>query len=165
MAKRKVPPARLRYEAAHPSLTVRVPAAVKARIGELAKAEGLSVSEWVQAVAAEHQTDPAEAYRRGHDEGYAKGREAGRAEGFVQGRRMGADAGIRAGILLDCLAREDGRQYLAATVAKNLAADDDRLATALAAAGRFGKEAELRRYVARLTRTGRSSAHSFTPHA
>lgn len=155
MAKRTVAPSRRRYEAAHPSLTVRVPTAVKARVAELAKAEGLSVSEWVQAVAAGHEADPAEAYRRGHDEGFAKGREGGMAEGLVQGRRMGADADIRAGILLDCLAREGGRQYHAAIVAKNLTADDDRLATAFAAAGRFGKEADLRRYVARLTRTGR----------
>ena len=44
---RRKPPSRVRYEAEHPSLTVRVPAQVKARVLAAAQAEGLSVSEWV----------------------------------------------------------------------------------------------------------------------
>ena len=69
-------PSRQRYEAEHPSLTVRVPAEVKARIAEAAKAEGLSVSEWVQAMAAGHAADATAAYRRGLDAGREQGETA-----------------------------------------------------------------------------------------
>ena len=72
-AKRQKAPSRQRYEAEHPSLTVRVPAEVKAKITEAAKAEGLSVSEWVQAMAAGHAPDATAAYRRGLDAGREQG--------------------------------------------------------------------------------------------
>ena len=61
---RRKRPSRIRYEAEHPSLTVRIPGEVKAKIMATAQAEGLSVSEWVQAVAAGHATDAADAYAR-----------------------------------------------------------------------------------------------------
>jgi len=53
-------PSRLRYEAEHPSLTVRVPAEVKARIAEAAMAAG-------------HAADATTAYRRGQAEGRRQG--------------------------------------------------------------------------------------------
>lgn len=65
---RRKPPARLRYEAEHPSLTVRVRAEVKAKVLGAAQAEGLSVSEWVQAMAAGHAAKAADAYRRGEEQ-------------------------------------------------------------------------------------------------
>lgn len=155
MAKQKTPPSRQRYEEANPSLTVRVPAAVKTRVGELARAQGLSVSEWVQAAAAGHEADPVEAYRRGRGEGYAEGERAGQAEGRRAGIAVGAQAGLRVGILLDCLAREGGRSYHAPTVAKSLLADVEQVQIALAAATEFGKEVEFRRYLNRLAKPGR----------
>lgn len=154
MPKRKTPPSRQRYEAAHPSLTVRVPAAVKARVGALARAQELSVSEWVQAAAAEHEWDPADAYRRGRDEGYADGHKAGAAEGRRAGLMVGARAGARAGILLDVLVRKDGREFDVAALADKLAADDEGPQIATAVARQYGEEASLRRFMARL-RAGR----------
>ena len=73
---RRKPPSRLRYEAEHPSLTVRVPAEVKVSVLTAAAAEGLSVSEWVQAMATGHARDAAKAYERGLAEGRIQGRKA-----------------------------------------------------------------------------------------
>lgn len=154
MPKRKAPPSRQRYEQGHPSLTVRLPAAVKERVAELARAQGLSVSEWVQAAAAEHEADPADAYRRGRDDGYADGHKAGAAEGRRAGLAVGARAGARTGILLDVLARKDGREFDVTAVAHKLAADEEGLQIAAAVARQYGEEASLSRFMARL-RTGR----------
>jgi hypothetical protein len=73
---RRKPPSRTRYETEHPSLTVRVPAEVKAQVLAAARAEDLSVSEWVQAMAAGHAADAGRAYARGLAEGRAQGRKA-----------------------------------------------------------------------------------------
>ena len=77
MRKRTVPPARRRYEAAHPTVTARVPAAVKAAIEQAAVVEGLSVSAWIQAQAAGHGTPVNEAY--------AAGQALGERGGFLAG--------------------------------------------------------------------------------
>lgn len=77
MAKRKVPPSRTRYEAAHPTLTVRIPVAVKTTIQQAAAANGLSVSEWLQAQVAGHVTKTAQAYQQGVQHGQQSGVYAG----------------------------------------------------------------------------------------
>jgi len=66
MIKHSKPPARQRYEAAHPTLTVWIPADVKTAIVLAAHAEGLSIGEWLQAQVAAHVTDVATAYQRGY---------------------------------------------------------------------------------------------------
>lgn len=111
MTRRKVPPSRMRYEASHPSLTVRLPAEVKVKVQEAARAEGLSVSEWVQATAAGHTAEIAGAYRRGQEEGERAGEVRGYARGLDAGRRAGELAGYRAGLLAYGLALERGGAF------------------------------------------------------
>ena len=117
---RRKPPSRLRYEAEHPSLTVRIPAEVKAKVLAAAQAESLSVSEWVQAMAAGHAAKAADAYSRGQE----AGREAGDAEGYQRGRAEGEQvagiAGFRAGLLAHAFAAAHGRHYDPATIARRL---------------------------------------------
>ena len=127
---RRKPPSRLRYEAEHPSLAVRIPADVKAQVLAAAKAEDLSVSEWVQAMASGHAAKAADAYRRGE----AAGRKAGDAEGYQRGRAEGEQvagiAGFRAGLLASVFAAEHGRHYNSATITQRLAEHPDQRAIA-----------------------------------
>ena len=127
---RRKPPSRLRYEAEHPSLTVRVPAEVKAKVLAAAQAEGLSVSEWVQAMAAGHAAKAADAYRRGEDAGREKGEAEGYQRGRAEGEQLGGIAGFRAGLLTSIFAAEHGRQYNATTIAQRLAEHPDQRAIA-----------------------------------
>ncbi len=90
---RRKPPSRLRYEAEHPSLTVRVSMETKTKVLAAAKAQGLSVSEWVQAMAAGQPARAADAYRRGQEDG----RKAGEASGYLRGQAEGLAAGRRQG--------------------------------------------------------------------
>lgn len=120
MSNRKVPPSRRRYEEAHPSLTVRVPAEVKVKVQACARAEGLSVSEWVQAQAAGHNADAAETYRRGLEEGERSGEARGYAKGLREGGRQGRIAGYRAGILAYGLNLKSGRAFNIATIARHV---------------------------------------------
>ena len=101
---RRKPPSRLRYEAEHPSLTVRIPAEVKAAVLAAAQAEDLSASEWVQAMAAGHAAKAADAYQRGR----------------AEGEQAAGLAGFRAGLLASIFAAEHGRHYAAETVARGL---------------------------------------------
>ena len=101
---RRKPPSRLRYEAEHPSLTVRIPAEVKAAVLVAAQAEDLSVSEWVQAMAAGHAAKAADAYRRGR----------------AEGEQAAGIAGFRAGLLTSAFAADHGRHYAPETVAQRL---------------------------------------------
>ena len=127
---RRKPPSRVRYEAEHPSLTVRVPAEVKAKVLAAAKAEGLSVSEWVQAMAAGHAAKAAEAYRRGQEAGRRQGEAEGYERGRAAGQELGGSAGFRAGVLTALFAAEQGRSYSAPTIAARLAEQPDQLAIA-----------------------------------
>ena len=122
--KRK-PPSRLRYEKEHPSLTVRVPAAVKAAELAAAQAEDPSVSEWVQAMAAGHAAKAADAYRRGQEVGKTEGEAAGYQRGRAEGEQVAGKAGFRAGVLASSFAAEDGRSYDPATLARRLLEDPD----------------------------------------
>ncbi len=117
---RRKPPSRLRYEAEHPSLTVRIPAEVKAKVLAAAQAEGLSLSEWVQAMAAGHAAKAADAYRRGEEAGRRQGDAEGYARGRAEGEQLGGAAGLRAGLLASSFAAEHGRSYDAAAVARAL---------------------------------------------
>ena len=129
MARRK-PPSRLRYEAEHPSLTVRIPAEVKAKVLTAADAEGLSVSEWVQAMASGHAAEAADAYRRGQDVGRQESDAAGYQRGRAEGEQVAGQAGFRAGLLAHAFAAEHGRSYNAATIAQRLAEHADQRAIA-----------------------------------
>jgi flagellar biosynthesis/type III secretory pathway protein FliH len=127
---RRKPPSRLRYEAEHPSLTVRIPAEVKAKVLAAAQAEGLSVSEWVQAMAAGHAAKAADAYRRGQEAGRQEGDAEGYERGRGEGEQLGGTAGFRAGILAANFAADHGRSYNSATIAQRLAEHRDQGAIA-----------------------------------
>lgn len=115
MAKRKAP-SRARYEAEHPSLTVRVPIKVKAQVQAAAQAESLSVSKWVQALAAGHAANACQAYQNGLITGRAQGR---RLEAILEAASLSSRYGGQLGGTEDCWF-----DRLAAPWAKNLAADD-----------------------------------------
>ena len=125
---RRKPPSRLRYEAEHPSLTVRVPAEVKAKVLAAAQAEGLSVSEWVQAMAAGHAAKAADAYRRGEDAGREKGEAEGYQRGRAEGEHLGGIAGFRAGLLTSIFAAEHARSYNGAAIVQRLTEHPDQRA-------------------------------------
>jgi len=88
---RPKPPARRRYEAAHPCVTVRVPAEVLQDLRAGAAAAGLSVSAWVAALVRQ---------------GEAARRRASEAE-----RREAVRTGFHAGLLAATLAHAEGRRY------------------------------------------------------
>ena len=115
MAKRKAP-SRARYEAEHPSLTVRVPVEVEAQVQAAAQAQGLSVSEWVQALAAGHTAKLSQAYHNGLMAGRAQDR---RLEAILDAASLCSRYGGQLGGTEDCWF-----DRLAAPWAKNLAADD-----------------------------------------
>ncbi len=122
MPKRSTPPARRRYEAAHPTVTARVPAAVKTTLQTRLAAEGLTFSEWVQAQVAEHTPDLTAAYEHGRQAGQAAGETVGYNRGQADGVRQGRTAGFRAGILASELLHAEGRHYDAGTVAEHVLA-------------------------------------------
>lgn len=74
-------PSRMRYEAAHPTLTARVPAKVKAELETVLDSEGTTFSEWVRQQAA-----GASAVRREEDAARQAGYAVGLAEGRAQAR-------------------------------------------------------------------------------
>ncbi len=116
MPKRKVTPRRQEYEAAFPTVTGRIPAAVKEKLAEVLRAEDLNFSEWVQARVAGSTAQSTAVYRRGQTEGEAAGYQRGRAEG----ERAGADAGFLAGLLVSTFAAEHGRHYRSEAAARRL---------------------------------------------
>jgi len=114
------PPSRLRYEAEHPSLTVRIPAEVKAAVLAAAQAEDLSVSEWVQAMASGHAAKAADAYRRGQDSRRQEGDAAGYQRGRAEGEQVAGLAGFRAGLLVSIFAAGHGSSYDPTTITGRL---------------------------------------------
>ena len=75
-------PSRVRYESAHPTLTARVPAEVKAQLEAALAAERTSFSEWVRRQAAgstEARRDDAALRAAGYAAGLADGRAQARA--------------------------------------------------------------------------------------
>ena len=129
MPKRK-PPSRLRYEAEHPSLTVRLPAEAKAKVLAAAQAEDLSVSEWVQVMAGGHAAKAADAYRRGQDAGRKEGEGAGYQRGRVDGEQVAGLAGFRAGLLVSNFAAAHSRSYNPASIVQHFLEHPDQRAIA-----------------------------------
>ena len=117
------PPSRQRYEAAHPTLTARVPAAVKARLQAALAAEGLTFSEWIQAQVAGHVGEVAAAYNAGRAVGTAAGDAAGYRRGYADGAAWAAAVGFRAGLTVATWAHARGRTYHVPTLWDRLRAD------------------------------------------
>ena len=68
--KRHVPPSRLRYEASHPTVTVRVSRELHDELRELQKTAGLSMADILRIGLGKAQPDFEEAYDRGVQDGY-----------------------------------------------------------------------------------------------
>ena len=149
MPNRRKPPSRLRYEAEHPSLTVRVPAEVKARIRAAAEAEGLSVSEWVQAQVGGHVADAAAAYERGRAEGYGAGEQAGYRKGRQAGEEAGRWGGFVAGLLEARFLAAKGKAVDPDALAQHLLQHPERRAVAEAILRARGQGPELARLLRR----------------
>jgi len=114
-------PQRQAYEAQFPTVTGRIPAAVKEKLAEILHAEDLNFSEWVQARVAGSGAQATAAYRRGRDKGQKDGEAAGYERGRTEGERIAGMAGFRAGLLASIFAAEHGGSYSGATVAQRLA--------------------------------------------
>jgi hypothetical protein len=104
---RRVPPSRLRYEAAHPTVGVHCDVETKARLVALRDATGLSLGALVKQALGVLERDVDTARRIGRRQGLVEGRRAGRdlgrTVGFEEGRRAGRDEGLTAGF-------EEGRE-------------------------------------------------------
>ena len=87
--KRKVPPSRLRYEANHPTVTVRVDQALYDELKRLKDSSGLSVAEVLKIGLEKAQPIAKDSYRIGFDVGMEKGR----AEGYLDGVKKGFEWG------------------------------------------------------------------------
>ena len=120
MSKRKISPRRQEYEAEFPTVTGRIPAAVKEKLAEILRAEDLNFSEWVQARVAGSGAQATAAYRRGRTEGQKAGEAAGYQRGRAEGEQVAGQAGFRAGLLASIFADEHNRHYDAVTIARRL---------------------------------------------
>jgi len=152
-AKRKAP-SRVRYEAEHPSLTVRVPAEVKAKIQQAADAEGLSVSEWVQAMAARHTPDVTAAYEKGRAAGRTEGEKAGYQRGRSDGEAAGRSGGLAAGLLEAAFLARQNKHWPVETVAGWLLEHSDWRAAAEAVLKSRGHGDALARLLRSVARSG-----------
>ena len=89
---RHCPPSRIRYEAAHPTVTARVSAEVRAKLDAVLVADGRSFSEWLQAqvgdVTDQREQAMASGHEAGHREGLADGRTQGRAAYLILSAAM-----------------------------------------------------------------------------
>lgn len=130
MPKRKISPRRREYETAFPTITARIPAAVKEKLAEVLRAEDLNFSEWVQAQVAGSGAQATAAYQRGRTEGEKAGEAEGYRRGRAEGEQVGGAAGFRAGLLAHAFANEHGRRYHAATIARYLAEHPEQRAIA-----------------------------------
>lgn len=83
--KRKVPPSRLRYEARHPTVTVRVDQAGYDELKRLKDSSGLSVAEVLKIGPERAQAVTEDSYRIGFEVGI----EHGRKEVFAKGAKKG----------------------------------------------------------------------------
>ena len=130
MPRRKISARRQEYEAAFPTVTGRIPAAVKEKLAEILRAEDLNFSEWVQARVAGSGAQTTAAYSRGEQAGREQGEVQGYQRGRTEGERAAGAAGFRAGLLASIFAAEHGRRYNAATLAQRLAEHPDQRAIA-----------------------------------
>ena len=93
-ARRHVPPSRLRYDAAHPTVAVHCDLETKARLIALRDATGLSLGELVKQALELLERDVESARRDGFNKGLVEGRRAGREEGRTAGLEEGRKAGF-----------------------------------------------------------------------
>jgi hypothetical protein len=91
--RRDVPPSRLRYEAAHPTVAVHCDVETKARLLALREATGLSLGALVKQGLGVLEPDLESARRAG----YAAGKAIGRAVGQREGRTAGIAEGRKSG--------------------------------------------------------------------
>ncbi len=94
MTRGHVPPSRLRYEAAHPTVAVHCDLETKARLIALRDATGFSLGELVKQALDLLERDVELARRNGFDKGLVEGRRAGREEGRAAGLEEGSKAGF-----------------------------------------------------------------------
>jgi hypothetical protein len=92
--RRHVPPSRLRYEAAHPTVAVHCALETKARLIALRDATGLSLGELVKQALGLLERDVESARQEGFNKGLVEGRRAGREEGRTAGVAEGRKAGF-----------------------------------------------------------------------
>jgi hypothetical protein len=93
-ARKHVPPSRLRYQAAHPTVAVHCDAETKARLVALRDATGLSLGQLVKQNLGLLERDVGAARRAGFVEGHVKGRREGVEEGRIAGVKEGHKAGF-----------------------------------------------------------------------
>lgn len=113
-------PRRQEYEAAFPTVTGRIPAAVKEKLAEVLRAEDLNFSEWVQARVAGSAPQTTAAYRRGRTAGQKEGQATGYQRGRAEGEDVAGIAGFRAGLLTAAFAADHDRHYPPEAVARRL---------------------------------------------
>ena len=94
--KRK-PPSRVRYEAAHPTVSVRVSRALRDKLEEIKALTGKSNAEIVRETL-EAQIKVDEAYHRGFGDGLKRGEEEGYDRGLREGRSHGESEGYKRGL-------------------------------------------------------------------
>ena len=94
--KRK-PPSRVRYEAAHPTVSVRVSRALRNKLEEIKALTGKSNAEIVRETL-EAQTRVDEAYDRGFGDGLKRGEEEGYDRGLREGHSRGESEGYKRGL-------------------------------------------------------------------
>jgi hypothetical protein len=96
-ARTHVPPSRLRYEAAHPTVAVHCDLETKARLIALRDVAGLSLGELVKQALELLERDVESARRDGFNKGLLEGPRAGREEGRTAGLEEGRTAGLEEG--------------------------------------------------------------------
>lgn len=82
--KRK-PPSRMRYEQAHPIVSVRVPGELYDYLKEICQMSGKSFADLLKEGAAINEPSVKKSYDRGYDKGYDDGYEKGYDDGYDKG--------------------------------------------------------------------------------
>ena len=73
--RRHLPPSRQRYEASHPTVSVRIPRELREELEELKQTAGLSMADILKAGLDKLKPDIEEIYDKAYGEGYAKAEE------------------------------------------------------------------------------------------
>ena len=86
--KRHSPPSRLRYEASHPTISVRIDRGLYEELKALKAVSGLSVAQVLKVGLEKAQTSTGEA----HEKGYRMGLQMGQKQGIQKGKIEGFEA-------------------------------------------------------------------------